>query len=112
MSGTSALLRVRVARERGGATVVVLVGELDLATAGGLRTRLATLAQADPPPSVVVLDLAGLDFVDASGISVLLSAQRALAGRGASLVLRSPSRMVRKVLRLLDLDGVLQVERP
>lgn len=78
MSSTSAPLRVRVARERGGATVV--------------------------------LDLAGLDFVDASGISVLLSAQRALAARGSSLGLRAPSRMVRKVLRLLDLDAVLQVE--
>lgn len=110
MSGTSSPLRVRVARERGGATVVVLVGELDLATAGGLRTRLATLAQDDPPPERVVLDLAGLDFVDASGISVLLSSQRALAARGSSLVLRTPSRMVSKVLRLLDLDAVLPVE--
>ncbi len=110
MSGTSAPLRVRVARERGGATVVVVAGELDLATAGGLRTRLATLAQGDPPARVV-LDLAGLDFVDASGISVLLAAQRALSDRGSALVLRSPSRMVRKVLRLLDLDEVLPVER-
>lgn len=110
MSGTSAPLRVRVSRERGGATVVVLVGELDLATAGGLRTRLTTLAQADPPPTDVVLDMAGLDFVDASGISVLLSSQRALSVGGSTLRLRAPSRMVRKVLRLLDLDAVLQVE--
>ena len=110
MSGTSAPLRVRVVRERGGATVVVLVGELDLATTFGLRTRLATLEQTDPPPDRVVVDLTGLDFIDASGISVLLSAQRALAARGSGLVLRAPSRMVRTVLRLLDLDAVLQVE--
>jgi anti-sigma B factor antagonist len=96
---------------RTGTTVTVaLTGELDVATAAALRARLLTLAASEPAPAHVVLDLRDLAFVDASGISVLLAAQRSLAARGATLVLRRPSRPVRRVLALLDLERVLAIE--
>jgi anti-sigma B factor antagonist len=110
MSGGDLLLRASVERSAGGAVVVSLAGELDLATAERLRARLTDLVQSDPPPVRMVLDLAALDFVDASGISVLIGAQRALATRGGRLVLRSPSRMVRRVVQVLDLETVLPLE--
>lgn len=103
-------LRVEVSR-RGGTLTVALAGELDLATADGLRRRLVELAAGDPAPQRVVLDLAGLEFLDASGISALLAGSRAVARRGGRLVLRSPSRLVRRVVRVLDLEHVLPVER-
>jgi anti-sigma B factor antagonist len=103
-------LRASVTREDG-CVVVALTGELDLATAGRLRTRLSDVVQSRPAPRQVVLDLAGLEFVDAAGISVLLGAQRALQARGGELCLRSPSRLVRRVVKVLDLERVLPVER-
>ena len=103
---------IRTCVSRSGSTVTVSVaGELDLATAGQLRSCLAPLVSSDPPPATLVLDLAELAFLDASGISALLAVQRRLAAHGGRVVLRSPSALVRRVLRVLDLDQVLPVER-
>jgi anti-anti-sigma factor len=109
VSGSAAsLLRVRVSRTGDRATVL-LDGELDLASGGPLRTRLAALVHEDPPPRQVVVDLAQLAFVDASGIAVLMTAHEALARQGGELVLRRPSRLVRRVLALLRIEAVLRV---
>ena len=102
-------LRAAVARH-GADVVVSLSGELDLATADRLRTRLQRVVAAEPAPASVVLDVSGLQFVDAAGIAVLLSAQRALAARGGRMSLRSPSRLVRRVVRVLDLEHLLPLE--
>jgi anti-anti-sigma factor len=111
MSGDGAPpLRASVARA-GGSVVVALAGELDLASGEGLRRRLTDLVQAEPAGSTVVLDLAELRFVDAAGIAVLLAAQRSLGARGGRMVLRAPSRLVQRVVRVLELDHALPVER-
>lgn len=103
---------LRASVERSGSTAVVtLVGELDLATADTLRSRLLTVVRADPAPSRVVLDVGGLHFVDAAGIAVLLTAQRAVVAGGGDLVLRSPSRLVTRVVNVLQLGHLLPVER-
>ena len=103
---------LRASVSRSGARVVVsLAGELDLATGDQLRTRLTKVIEADPAPEQVVLDVRDLEFVDASGISVLLGAQRSLSARGGELVLRSPSRLVQRVVKVLELERVLPVER-
>ena len=97
---------------RAGSTVTVaLQGELDLATAASLRSCLSPLVQGEPAPDRLVLDLRDLTFLDASGISALLTVQRALDRRGGTLVLRSPSRLVRRVVKVLDLEQALPVER-
>ena len=90
---------------------VALSGELDLATADTLRSCLAPLVQGPSSPERLVLDLRDLTFLDASGISSLLVVQRALDSQGGRLVLRSPSRLVRRVVKVLDLEQVLPVER-
>ena len=97
---------------RSGRTTTVFVsGELDLATAGDLRACLASAVRTSPPPSRLVLDVSCLEFMDAAGVSAVLTAQRALAADGGVLVLRSPNRLVRRVVKVLDLEDVLPVER-
>jgi anti-anti-sigma factor len=57
-----------------------------------------------------VVDLSAVEFVDASGIGVLIWAAHQAADRGGRLTLRRPSRAVRVVLDLLELDGALPIE--
>ena len=52
-----------------------------------------------------------VEFIDAAGIHVLENAAGEARGAGGKLVLRSPSRAVRRMLRVLDLDRALPVEQ-
>lgn len=85
-----------------GPASVVVTGELDLATVPALRARLdAALALR---PAGVHVDLAGCTFVDCSAVDLLLSVRDAARRDGVVLVLVRPSRPVRRLLRLLELD--------
>jgi len=51
----------------------------------------------------VILDMSGVEAIDAAGIGLLVSLQAS----GVYLTLLSPSRHVRTVLRLTELDSIL-----
>ena len=93
------------ARAGGPAVVFHLEGELDLATAPGLGRALASAL--DERPSQLVLDLAGLTFLDSSGARVLVTTARRARDEGCAFVLRSPSASIMKMLRLVGLDRLL-----
>ena len=82
---------------------LVLVGEIDSYTAPQLAERLA-----DDPP-VDTLDLAGVSFIDSSGLRVLVEAHQARVDRGARLALRAPSAAVQRLLEISGLAGHLDV---
>jgi anti-sigma B factor antagonist len=82
-------------------TVLEVRGELDFATAGALRAELLDASRDDAP--TVALDLSGVGFIDSTGVSLLVQAKRRLDDAGRTLVLRSPSERVRRVL---DLSGL------
>jgi anti-sigma B factor antagonist len=88
-------------RSSGDATVVVVRGEIDMATAPQLRNTLNELV--DGGASRLVLDCRGLDFLDSSGIGVLIAVRKRLGDDGA-MTLEAPQPHVRKVL---ELTGVI-----
>ena len=84
----------------GGARIVRVHGELDIATAGDLER--AVLRPREPGDQVV-LDLAGLRFMDSTGLRVLMRARsEAKAGRWDLYVRNVPA----NVQRLFSLSGV------
>lgn len=89
------------------ATVLAVVGEVDVRTVGSLRTRLTDLLVEGSPRLVV--DLSGVTFMDSSGLGALVSAQkRARVFRG-TLVLVVVNDAILRVLRLTALDRVFTV---
>lgn len=80
-------------------TVVRVHGELDIATAPLLQEHLMSLV-ADGHR--IVLDLAGVEFMDSSGLEVLEVCHRRAELAGSALVLR---RVPHRVTRLLELTG-------
>ncbi len=115
---------LRTTVERSGRSVLVRAhGELDLATAAALRRALdeavagarvgtgdgAVSGAGDTGPVDLVVDLAGLAFVDATGLGALLHAADAVEAAGGRLRLASPSRMLRRMLQLLELEQRLPV---
>ncbi len=94
--------RVEV-RSEGRSALIVVSGELDLASGPGLEDELARVLASRV--ELVVLDLRELEFMDSTGLSILVKAnQRAVdEGRRFGLVRGSP-----QVQRLLDLTGVAE----
>jgi anti-anti-sigma factor len=84
---------------------LVITGELDMASAPDLRQRISELLQ--PGLERVVLDLSGVEFIDAGGLSVLVEMSKLLAVSGSSLLIRKPSRAVRRLLDLLQMQNLL-----
>jgi anti-sigma B factor antagonist len=86
--------------------VVCISGELDLWTAPQLRDALLPMLSKDGD---LVIDLAAVGFMDGAGLRPLLLAANRLEGRG-HVVLRSPSRTVSRVLRLIQADRIMNLE--
>jgi anti-sigma B factor antagonist len=82
---------------------LVLVGEIDSYTAPALAERLAN------EPKVLMVDLAGVTFIDSSGLRILVEAHRARIDADASLTLRSPSAAVQRLLEISGLSSHLDV---
>jgi anti-sigma B factor antagonist len=84
------------------ATVVHVVGEVDLATAPKLRDVLIEVLGATPTTHLVV-DLCEVGFVDSTGIGVMVGAHKRVMASGGrfSAVVTTPG--VRKVLKTTGL---------
>lgn len=89
--------------------VVGVNGELDCSTAEILSQRLEDLVE-DQGNLSIVLDLAGMTFVDSTGLSVFVTAFRHLRSRGGNLTLRRPSASARRVFEITGLHKVLPVQ--
>jgi len=86
--------------------LVTVAGEVDFASAAGLRERLFTLASAGRP---LVADLDRVSFIDAAGLGVLAGAARQAAAEGTSLQVVCARRRVRRLFGLTQLDQTVPV---
>lgn len=88
-------------------TVVTVTGEVDLATAPGLDDELVALL--DGGSTRLVVDLAGVDFLDSSGLGVLVKALKRTREKDGSLDLVVTSERILKVFRITGLDTVIPI---
>jgi anti-anti-sigma factor len=98
-----------------GATVVVrLDGDLDITSMPLLQAVVDQVLapRRRPPCAHLVVDMSGVGFADASGISPLLLARAMLARRGGQVELRHCRRAVLRLVRLLDLRDMLADDTP
>jgi anti-sigma B factor antagonist len=85
--------------------VVRVLGDLDLESAPALTAELK--AQLGPRP--IVLDLSEVEFMDSSGLGVLVGAHKEAAARGGALLLAAPGSRVHKVLKITKLHKVFTI---
>ena len=114
------LFEVLVDQRERWATVAV-TGEMDLATAPQVRQAVIqaiaegnrlTARGDDPglePGPRVLLDLSGVDFIDSSGLGVVLGAVRRVRGTGGTIRLVVTEPQVRRAFELTGLDQVLSI---
>ena len=81
----------------GSQAVVVLKGELDMATVGEFEQALSEVEQS---AKSIVLDLSGLEFVDCSGLHSFISAQKRITASGGRLAFTRGPRHIDRLFTL------------
>lgn len=87
-----------------GRRLVRVSGELDMATAPVLVAAAQSLADGS---SDLIVDLAGLTFIDSAGLNTLVELGVAAHDRGCNLRLRNMTGHVRRVVTLGGLTSLL-----
>jgi anti-anti-sigma factor len=94
-------------RRMPGHTVLAVGGELDIATTAALRLEIVKILSATTTP--VIIDLSGVSFCDASGLALLVGAQRRAKADGRTVVLAGPRPNVLKLLHITGLDRAFTI---
>jgi anti-sigma B factor antagonist len=89
-----------------GQTHVLLIGELDLAAAPLLASKLRDI----DPNCNLVIDIALLTFVDSTGVGVLVMEHKRLQAHGCKLTIYAPTPRVQRILEITGLDQVFTIE--
>jgi anti-sigma B factor antagonist len=90
--------------DRGDWAVLAVRGEIDVATAPQLREQLLELVSAGHKQ--IVVDLAGVDFLDSTGLGVLVGGLKRVRSNDGELALACPQP---RVLRVFEITGLTQV---
>jgi anti-sigma B factor antagonist len=93
--------------ELNGRPVVTLRGQLDVTDVPCVAAHLTTAVAVYGP--WIIVDLEGLDFIDCSGLGVLVGVLRRVRASGGDLPLAAPQHMVGKVLTVTGLMDVFSV---
>ncbi|MFF7969770.1 anti-sigma factor antagonist [Streptomyces sp. NPDC007905] len=82
--------------------VLEIIGQLDYVSATDLRELLTTLTLQ--PGQRLVLDLAGMEFCDSSGITALIAARNHAQVAHADVALAAVPANTLRILRIVGLD--------
>lgn len=94
-------------QERGETAHVTVRGELDISTAPRLDDELRRVEAEGP--MLLILDLSKLDFMDSTGLRLLIAADTRAREARRRLVIGQGNQMVQRVLRLTRLDERLEI---
>lgn len=100
--------RLTIEVHEGDPPTIALVGEVDPHTVPLLSDTLDTLIEGGA--EVVRIDASRLDFIDSSGLRVLVDAHRRLGAEPTALVLAHVSPTLRRLLEVTGLDEHVTVE--
>jgi anti-anti-sigma factor len=95
------------AREQGAAVILALTGELDISSAERVEAELERIEAGGPAP--LVLDLSGLQFMDSTGLRIVVGAETRARRRGGRFVVVRGPEAVQRIFRITRLDERLEM---
>ena len=83
---------------------IEIAGEVDMHNSPGLREKLLEAAERKSP--LVMVDLAGVDYIDSSGLATLVECLQHMAAYGGKLALVGARKTTLDVFAIARLDTV------
>jgi len=96
--------RLSIATVAGGWT---LAGEIDACSSGELAEAFTHVPEA--ADGIIEVDVAGITFIDSSGLRVLLELAERMAAVGGRVALRNPSGIVSRIIEITGLESTFEL---
>lgn len=84
-------------------------GAISFLTINEIKKQVYDFIDADD--TVLVIDLSKVDFIDSSGIGLLISFLKHMKNRGGKVVLEYPKLGVQKLLEMTRIDELFEVKK-
>lgn len=88
---------------------LILQGEIDHHSAVRVRTEIDRLLM-ERQPEQVILDLSRIDFMDSSGLGLIMGRYALMQRLGGELILRNPSKGILRIFELAGLGRMVKTE--
>jgi stage II sporulation protein AA (anti-sigma F factor antagonist) len=92
-----------------GDLIARITGDIDHHSAASLREEI-DLQFTEKKPSRLLIDLGETEFMDSSGLGLILGRKRKCDEAGAKLVLLNPTEGCLKILRLAGMDKQIETK--
>jgi anti-sigma B factor antagonist len=93
--------------EKKGVPIVELQGEIDLSTSAIFKETVYKVIESGKKD--IVINLSGLEFMDSTGLGVLVAALKKTSMEGGSIRLVCNKRSIKKVFIITGLDKVFSI---
>ena len=84
-------------------------GDIDHHNAKAARRRIDREAESYRP-RCLILDLSGVNFMDSSGLGLIMGRYALMQRRGGEFLVRSPNERVLEIFRLAGLERMVRIE--
>ncbi len=89
------------------ALYILLIGELDECCAPYVRTSLDNAFEHEKHFNKVIFDLSQLEFMDSTGIGVMIGRYKRLQSRNIPIYIINPSRQAEKIFQMSGLYDIM-----
>ena len=89
--------------------LVRITGEIDHHSAVAVRSEIDEKISALRPLKMV-LDMSDIDFMDSSGLGLIMGRYQRMRAVGGELILQNPNQRVLKISKLAGLEKIVKIE--
>ena len=94
----------------GESLIITIKGEIDHHSAGIIRQEIDREGFFHRCPRVI-LDLSGIDFMDSSGLGLILGRYTRIKDMGSTLILKDPTQEIVRILKLSGVDKFIKIKK-
>lgn len=89
--------------------IVRIAGDLDATSSKNLKRTLEAQIEQNRP-STVIVDCSGLNYIDSTGLGVLVSAMKKVHEHGGKIRVTHLKPYLQKIFRVTGLTGIFEIE--